>query len=501
MINTSDFSTAEQFLGGRIKRSLVWNIVLPVILQIFRLFVSIIIARLLEPKDFGIMSIASILIFYTNNLTNFGFGNAIVQRYEIEKRHINSVFSFNLIISIILLLLTIIFSNKIADFFKIPELSNVLYMLSIIFILTSFYLIPSTLLRRDLNFKLLSGIEFLNGFIQSIITLFLALLGFGYWALAIGLVSGHIVVTLLINLKTKYRPKLSFSYNTIKELLHFSAWNFMMGQMETFVNYIDKFIIGKFLGPTKLGFYDKAFSFSLMPFESISRRIGSVMFSSFSRSQKQLENLKDLFIKSVSSNSLICYPIFIGLASISPYFVDSLLGDKWTPMIYPLQILCLSYVFNSSTSLILNLNVAIGKYKKQGLIQIIHVIMVLIFCISFVKIGINYVALGILLGQVIWFFLTLCLTKNYLPLSLTEYFKAIIPALLGSTIMFIIIKTLSLYFFSKTSFTNLLILSFIGLIFYVMWILIVDFKEIRFLKVELRLRSNRLFTQFIKLKI
>ena len=185
-------------IGSRIRSSLLWNTSLKVLYQIFRFGITIIIARLLDPKDFGIMGISTMIVFYANSITNFGFNLALIQRKEINDRHINSVFTVNILISLVLMMGVISLSSPIAKFFLVPELENVLLVLSWVFVMTSFYQLPLTLMKREINFKKVAMIELCCGVVQSLVTLTLALLGFKYWSLVVGLMTSYVFGVILL---------------------------------------------------------------------------------------------------------------------------------------------------------------------------------------------------------------------------------------------------------------------------------------------------------------
>jgi teichuronic acid exporter len=170
-------------IGNKTKESLIWSTFLPAVFQLLLLAVSILIARILSPEDFGIMGIASIIIFYSDSFSSFGFSTVLIQKENISREHVNTVFTINLSISICLLLLTCILSKTAAIFFNVPELRTVFPVMSFIFIITTFYTIPETLLRRDMHFKSISKIEYIKGTSQSLIALLLAWLSFQYWSL------------------------------------------------------------------------------------------------------------------------------------------------------------------------------------------------------------------------------------------------------------------------------------------------------------------------------
>lgn len=474
-------------IGERTKSSLFWHLSLPGVYQVARFGISIIIARLLDPKDFGIQSIASAIVFYANTLTNFGFAAALVQKESISEDHMSSIFTMNLVISITFSLVAFIFARDLANFFNTPELKNVLRAISAVFLITTFDVIPLNLLRREVKYKIISLIEFIRGFCQIGVTLTMAALGFQYWSLVYGLIAGHLLGTILVNYQAKWIPKIRYHHSSVKEVLNFSWWNFLLSQSASLNNNLDTFIVGKFLGTVSLGYYDKAFSLANMPFQTISLKISDVMFTSFSRNQADKDRLKNHFLKLVSFTSLIIFPVFLGLVAIAPYFVLILFGDKWKPMIISFQVLSLSFIFHSIVNIIGSINLGAGDYKAYIIRRLYGILFILIMLLLFVDKGINVVSLVILIESIFITILGFNVTKQCVSVTWLSFSRAIKPALTGSVIMFMIVKLLSMILIEMTI-INLFFLISVGIIAYTMWLLLIDFKEIRFLKVELKNR-------------
>ena len=157
-------------LGSKVKSSLIWNTSLKAVYQAFKFIISIVIARILDPKDFGIISVATMIIFYANNIMHFGLNVALIQRKEISDKHINSVFTVNLIIAVTLTGICILLSPYIALFFDMPELKNVFRVLSPLFIILVFHGMPVSLMERDFNYKIVAIAGLFQGILSPEIT-------------------------------------------------------------------------------------------------------------------------------------------------------------------------------------------------------------------------------------------------------------------------------------------------------------------------------------------
>lgn len=476
--------TARTSLGNKTKQGLIWSTLLPAMFQIFRFGISIAIARILDPKDFGIMGIASIIIFYADSFTNFGFSTALIQKKRITEAHINSVFTINFIISIFLTLCICLLSQRIAYFFDISELREVFLVMSSVLIITSFYTVPITLLRRNMQFKIISIIDFVKGLSVSVASLILAILGFKVWSLVAGLIAGLILSVILVVIAAKWRPKLAVDWIAVKDIRNFAGWTFISSQLRLFTDYIDHFLIGKFLGPIFLGYYDKSASISKMPVENVSNRVSGVMFSTFSRAQSNEIELRYYLEKSIVTISIICFPLFIGLVLVSDYFVTFLFGAKWVPMIDTLRILLTAYLVHSITNILNTINVSVGKYKEQVIARLLCLSFLIISCMVIIERGIEYVAAALLLYNVLFLFISYKITMSHLALKwhflLNNVWPAMVSSLLMSMVLYPVIK-----FFPDKNLTNMCILTLIGMVVYVLCFFVFDIQQTRFLKKDL----------------
>lgn len=224
------------------------------------------------------MSVATILMYYANSITNLGLNQALVQKDRIASIHVNSVFSVDLAVSFFMAIFFIIFSKDIAGFFNSPKSDLVIKIMSLTFLLTTFYELPSALLRREMNFKVTSIVDTCRESMIFIITLILAYSGFGYWAIVWGTIIPLFLGSVCLCMVTRWAPKLQFQLSAIRELYDFGLWSFLRGQLYFFGGRLDRLLAGKFFGPSVLGVYDKAKSFAQLPNENVTWQLNIVFF-------------------------------------------------------------------------------------------------------------------------------------------------------------------------------------------------------------------------------
>ena len=452
--------------AGNVRSNLYWNTLVRIPVQILNFVISIIVARILMPKDYGILGISMMLIGYANIFTNFGFNQAIIQRQIFDKKTLNSIFTFDLSISILIAAGFFSTAGFVAEFFRTPECAKAIRVLSLFFIITSFTGIPHAILRRDMNFKAFTLLETMQSGLMSLITLLLAITGWGYWALVYGQLVPLLVITIALCIIAKWSPFIYFSNSLMKRVYDFGIWNFLRSQLNFVSQHIDKFIIGRWLGLVSLGFYDKSMSIAIVPSSSILMNINAVMFPSFSMSQGSKGELKEYFRKSLTLSSIIASPIYTGLIVVAPYFVYSLLGEKWSPMILPFQIILFGFVFKSFLGLIVNFNIAVGKYRNHSLRLLASVIVFILACSLSLRFGLKGIAFSFVVFSCTTFILGMSLSISQIDMPWTQVIRAILPGLLSAIIMGLSVKTVSYYFLEKYTIANLIFLSIIGAIIY-----------------------------------
>lgn len=471
-------------IGRKTVESILWYTIAPILLQIVRFGSTVILARILSPHDFGIIGIASAITFYCNNLSTFGLGNAIVQKKEITIDHVHTFFTINIFISIILCFVFVSFAENISNFFEIKELADVIKGYSLIFILTSFYTIGYTKLRRNLEFKQLSMNEITKTFFSVATSLTLALAGYQYWSLLIGSLVSVSIATVSINFRARILPRILFRKQAFVELYNFACWNFFSQQIRLVSEYLDKLIIGKFLGATPLGFYEKSFSIACMPNEQIANKIGVVAFSTFSRSQGDMEEIRYYFIRIFTITTFAVFPIYFGLFAVSDSFVLVLLGQKWEAMIPSFKILLVAFFVSSLSSIFSTANIACGNHKGDTKIRL-ACLTVSAPCVGLVaKNGIELVAVVIFLHNFLFLFCSTYLVKSKLSLSTQTIIKIIFPALTGAGLMLIIILIAHKLFFVNPNAIYLLLEIIFGTMIYGIWFLCTKFKEWHFMKLK-----------------
>lgn len=466
-------------IGKSSRIGIYWNVTLKVIHQAYHFIVLIIVARILSPQDFGVMALAMALISYANNLTSFGLTSALIQKQKVGQDLIDSVFTFNLSFSLLLMPISIYLSKPISTLLKSPDIEVVIPVLTLLFPLTTFYSIPMALLRRELNFRLHSIIDLFHNFVQSTTMLILAISGLGVWSLVYGQIAGFIISTIVIISTTKWRPKLRFSLHSLKGVKEYGALDLLRSHISYIENHAAYFIISRFLNPAVLGFFDRAASITDAPLKRIQIQLDAVFFASFSRLQNEPGRLSSALNKSITSTSIIAFPLLVGLAIVTPYFVNIFLGPVWSPMVPAMIILSFAGVLKMLYSVFRNINISINAYRDQTIANSVSTLLYVVLCFLGVKWGIVGIAYATLASSVIAFFYNAYLTSKAVRVSLIAVMKNLIPALTGCLFMALVMTPLFSVFLKSYTVVNFVLLIIAGGTSYTLWILIIPFRNVR----------------------
>jgi O-antigen/teichoic acid export membrane protein len=318
-----------------------WTTLAQVTRQGLQFFISVVLARLLVPQDFGLIGMIVVFTGFAELFGEMGFGTALIQHKSPEKRHYSSVFWLNLIIGLLLTVIVMIAAPVVSGFYNEPGLTKLTMLIAINFSINSLGIVPNAILSRSMQFRSIGLIEMFTVIAAGGTAIILALMGYGVWSLVLHmLVSSSIIVAARWWI-TGWRPPFLFDKRAITDLLGFSSNLFGF----TFVNYwarnADNLLVGKFFGTTGLGIYTRAYSTMLLPLSQVTRVLSRVMFPALSRIQDDRQRVKQVYLRSLAMIALVTFPMMMGLAVIVNHFVLALYGAKWAMVTPVLRILCL----------------------------------------------------------------------------------------------------------------------------------------------------------------
>lgn len=432
-------------LKSKVKNGLKWTFVDQILSQVIFLVFSIFLARILTPSIFGIVSMVTIFSNFAALFIDLGFSAALIQKKEITDAHYSSVFWLNVGIGFLMYLIFYVCAPLISLFYNQPELTLLIRVICLSFIVSSFASVQANILIKELHFKKKVIINWIAMLIGYALAFIMAYQGYGVWSLVMMTLLTAILNSILYWFVSKWVPLFIFEWKKVKELSHYGL-NFLG---EASVNYwsrnFDNFIIAKVLGSTDLGIYTRAYSLMLLPLRNVSTIITKVMFPAFSKKQDDIQVLKKYYLSIIQHIALITFPLMIGLSIVSREFVLLFFGSQWSAMIPVLSILSGLGAIQS----IVSLNGLI--YNSLGRVNIAFKVSILtniVLVIAFV-IGVNYGLIGVAYSYLIASALLLIpmyqIAIKQINTSLLEVFKTIKGILLASLLMALFLLIISNY--------------------------------------------------------
>ncbi len=319
-------------------------------------FVSgIILARLLTPREYGLIGMTTIFIAISQSFIDSGFRQALIRKGDCTQADYSTVFYFNLFVSFIFYLLLFVFAGTIGQFFKEPKLPAIIRVLGIGLIINALTLVQQTQLIKDINFRLQTRISVISAIISGIIGITMAYTGYGVWSLVATTLSGSFVTMLLLWLWRKWRPSLLFSWASFKEMFAFGSRLLISGLIDTVNRNIYNLIIGKYFSAADLGYYTRAVTFTNLPSQNLTGVVQRVSYPVLTTMQDDPQRLRAAYRKLIQNTMLISFVLMLGMAAVAEPMVITLVGEQWRPSIDYLQLLCFVGMFYPLHAINLNM--------------------------------------------------------------------------------------------------------------------------------------------------
>lgn len=431
-------------LSTRAIKSTVWYVATRLWAQVLSWVVTLILARLLTPKDYGLFAMSLAVISFLELFQEFGFGVAIIQRQNISRQQLNTMFWIVFTASLAIVVVAFLGAGLAATFYREPQLIWMVRILSFIFLLNSLGMVPYNLLTKEIDFKHRSLAEGFGVVTSAGVAIILAYLSYGVWALVLGQLARAVVRNISVAIFCGWVPGFEISLSGMKGIMKFGLQVAGASGMSTLSEVANTSIIGRFLGGSDLGFYSMADGLGKSnPLHRLSTAvIQQLSFPIFSKLQHDTEQLRKYFLRITKYLAVISFPLQIGMALVAKDLIHVLLSEKWLPMVRILQIFSLGGIF-----LIFPLpsaSVLFARGKSDVLLRFSGIsgfVLVIAFFIGS-QFGLNGVAVGwIIVFPALRLYL-LSLSLRELDLSLRVYVGNIYSPLMATLAMTVIILLL-----------------------------------------------------------
>lgn len=432
---------------------LFWKFVERICAQGVSFVLSVILARLLMPEDYGTIALVLVFIDVANVFVSSGLGESLVQKKDSDDEDFSTIFFCNLGFTFILYGILFVAAPYIAGFYQNPLLTSVIRVLSIKLIITGVNSIQHAYVQKNMLFRRFFYSTIIGTVVSGIIGIIMAYHGFGVWALVTQYLVNSTMDTCVLAITVKWRPKFLFSVKAAKQLIGY-GWKVMAASLLTVgYNKLRSLIIGKLYSTADLAFYNKGEQLPSLIVNNIDSSVNSVMLPVYAKCNDSVKRVHDKLRETIRLETFLLFPLLAGLAGAGERLISILLTEKWLPCVPYMMVLCVYYAYVPVSTASSTAIKAVGKsdvfLKSETFKRILYITVLLLS----VKHGVMAIALTNIVTVIIGFIVAGFFLKKYLNYTFREQLSDIFPALTMSLSMTVVV-----YWIGKQSGNNILIL-------------------------------------------
>lgn len=419
----------SESIKGRAVRGIVWSSIDKFSVQGIQFFLMLILARLLAPSDYGMMSILAIFLTISQSIIDGGFVSALIRKKDRSDIDLSTVFYFNIVIGLVLTLALYLAAPLIGSFYNMPRLIPITRVVSFVLLIKSCSIVPIAILTVRLDFKTQTKASLISVLVGGVLGVSAAYKGLGVWSLVIQAVSLSIINTLILLLLTKWKPLLIFSFTSFKKLWSFGSKLLLSSLIDVTYRNIFPIVIGKKFDAASLGYYSRADQFAQLPSANITNILQRVTFPVFSEIQDDNKRLKDIYVRFLRLSAYLIFPLMMGLAALANPLILLILTEKWLPVVLLLQILCFSQMWYPVHAINLNLLQVKGYSGVFLKLEIVKKAIGISILIITVPLGIIAMCIGSIASSLISLIINTYYTGKIIDMGFFKQMKVLLPSL------------------------------------------------------------------------
>lgn len=429
-------SSKQKVAGG-----LFWSYGERIMAQLVSLIVSIVLARLLDPENYGVISIVMIFITFCDAIVTGGFGNAIVQKKDADELDVNTMLCCSVATSILLYIIIFCAAPYIASFYNMPIIRPILRVLGLRLLISGVNSIQRAWIQKRMLFKRFFISTSFGTIISAVVGISMAYMGKGAWALVGQYLTNSFIDTAVLLITNDWKPRLQFSWKRAKEMLSYGWKVLVTTVVYTIEGDLRSLIIGKKFGSADLAYYDQGKKFPNLLVTNINTSISNVMFPVLSESQNDPTRLKQLCRRAVRIGIYLLSPLLIGLMGVADTFVIAILSEKWAPCIPFLRILTLVFLVRPFTTTCQQSILSVGRSDITLKIEIIvnAVAIGILFYSVFILESVLGIAIGTLIAELVSMGMFMYYENKIIRYSYKEQLQDLLPSLGLATVMGVIV--------------------------------------------------------------
>lgn len=431
-----------------ISSNIMWRFMEKFSAKFVTFFVSIILARLLDPSTYGTVALITVFTTILEVFVDSGLGNALIQKKDADDLDFSSVFFFNVAMCTVLYLLMFFEAPLIADFYNIQELTPIVRVQSLTILISGVKNIQYAYVSREMIFRKFFFATLFGTIVSAIVGLVMAVAGFGVWALVAQPLVNYSIDTIVLWITVQWRPKLIFSWTRLKGLLSY-GWKLLIAKLvNTTYMKIRDLLIGKIYSTSDLAFFNKGDTFPAVIVPNITASVDAVMFPAMAKEQDNKIRIRELVKKSIQTSSYLVFPMMAGLIACANPLIRLLLTEKWLPCVPFLYMFCIVYAFWPFSIANLNAIKALGYSEKILKLEVIEKIFSIFLLIITLKMGVFWIGISYVTGEIFSTILCAIPNRKLIDYGFIRQFIDLIPLLFTSLIMGCIVYLIQFLGFS-----------------------------------------------------
>lgn len=417
-------------MGAKVVDSFLWRFAERCGAQAVTFVVSIVLARILAPEDYGTIALVTVFTTIMQVFVDSGLGTALIQKKDADSLDFSSVFYFNLAICLVLYGVMFLAAPSIAAFYHNKELTALIRFISLTIVISGVKGIQQAYVARNMLFKRFFYSTLGGTVFSAFLGIWMAYRGFGVWAIAAQQLSNTTIDTLILWITVKWRPRRAFSFGRLKGLLGF-GWKMLVSSLlDTGYNNLRSLIIGRQYSSADLAYYDQGNKFPMVIITNINSSIDSVLLPAMANVQEDREKVKAMTRQSIKVSTYIMAPIMMGLAFCAEPIVRLVLTDKWLASVPFLQIFGITYMFYPIHTANLNAIKAMGRSDYFLKLEIIKKLVGLVLLLGTMRISVLAMSYSMIVSSVLSQIINSWPNRKLLHYSYPEQLRDILPSVL-----------------------------------------------------------------------
>lgn len=357
----------------------------------FGFIIGVILARLLDPSDYGLLAMIAVFNAIAFAFLDSGFGNALIRKPDLTENDNSTAFCFNIVAGVVLYGVIWVIAPWVSVFYDKPILAQLLRVEALLLIISSFKIVQNTQLSRALNFKAKAIINVTSQVISGVIAIIAAYHGLGVWSLVLQHIASGVISLIMLWIFSPWRPRGKWDKRSFSYLWGYGSKLLASGLLDRIYANIYPIIIGKFYSAADLGQYTRATHYAYLPSQSLTGVLQQVTFPVLSQIQEDDERLASSYRRMLRFTVFLVFPIMIGMAALASPLVIALVTDKWAQCVPYLQIICFSSMWYPVHAINLNLLQVKGRsdlFLRLEIIKKLIITVVIFVCVPFGVMGI-----------------------------------------------------------------------------------------------------------------